>query len=652
MAFDRITDSEIQSAGVQSAPDKLTGTAAENKKVFDNAIQSVVAVHIDRLMSALENAGGANELGAYDGKGMRVSIQKLLDAGILTPEETGRVKYIRINDDKVLETSEDGERWEATGSSGHVIVAPNGGIMPQRSRLKFVNGTVTDDGTQTVITGLKGDQGERGERGERGLQGERGETGKTGPVIVPSIDANGVMSFTIQDTASAPQSVSVRGPQGPQGVQGSQGSQGERGPAGPQGVSGERGERGERGPAFTYSDFTAEQLEALRGPAGLPGVQGPAGPQGQPGVAGPQGVQGVPGVAGVQGPAGPQGERGNDGADGKSFVIQDIFATLGELKAALPTGNDYAYQVTGENNEIFIWSENANGWASLGALQGPAGPQGIQGIQGPQGEPGVPGGQGIQGEPGVAGPQGEAATIKIGTVATGDAGTSAQVTNSGSVNAAVFNFVIPRGEQGIQGERGLQGIQGIEGPQGIQGVPGVAGKDGKSAYQSATEAGYTGTETAFNEALVDLPNKASKTEAQGYANTAETNAKAASDPKGSASAVQGNLNAHAGNATHITATERTKWNGKAEVVKTGQITLTAAGWAGEGPFTQAVSHANIGAGTQVNVDASIALLDQMEADGVLAVFIENDGGAATAYAKGAKFTADVAIDVTFVEVSV
>ena len=33
----------------------------------------------------------------------------------------------------------------------------------------------------------------------------------------------------------------------------------------------------------------------------------------------------------------------------------------------------------------------------------------------------------------------------------------------------------------------------------------MAGADGKSAYQTAVEAGYAGTETAFNEALKDVP---------------------------------------------------------------------------------------------------------------------------------------------------
>ena len=68
----------------------------------------------------------------------------------------------------------------------------------------------------------------------------------------------------------------------------------------------------------------------------------------------------------------------------------------------------------------------------------------------------------------------------------------------------------PTGPQGPQGIQGIQGIQGATGPQGEQGIQGVAGADGKSAYTSATEGGYVGTETAFNAALADVPNKAKK----------------------------------------------------------------------------------------------------------------------------------------------
>lgn len=52
---------------------------------------------------------------------------------------------------------------------------------------------------------------------------------------------------------------------------------------------------------------------------------------------------------------------------------------------------------------------------------------------------------------GETGPTGEAATIRVGTVTTGDPGTEASVTNSGTDQEAVLDFVIPRGENGGSG---------------------------------------------------------------------------------------------------------------------------------------------------------------------------------------------------------
>lgn len=49
---------------------------------------------------------------------------------------------------------------------------------------------------------------------------------------------------------------------------------------------------------------------------------------------------------------------------------------------------------------------------------------------------------------GATGPQGEAATVSVGTVTTGQPGTAAQVTNSGTPGAAVLNFTIPQGATG------------------------------------------------------------------------------------------------------------------------------------------------------------------------------------------------------------
>jgi hypothetical protein len=58
---------------------------------------------------------------------------------------------------------------------------------------------------------------------------------------------------------------------------------------------------------------------------------------------------------------------------------------------------------------------------------------------------------GPKGDPGAAG---TAATVAAGTTTTGAAGTNANVTNSGTTSAAVFNFTIPRGDTGAAGASG------------------------------------------------------------------------------------------------------------------------------------------------------------------------------------------------------
>lgn len=54
--------------------------------------------------------------------------------------------------------------------------------------------------------------------------------------------------------------------------------------------------------------------------------------------------------------------------------------------------------------------------------------------------------------PGPQGGQGPSGTIAVGTVTTVDPGDPATVTNVGSSTAAVFDFEIPQGEQGIPGD--------------------------------------------------------------------------------------------------------------------------------------------------------------------------------------------------------
>ena len=56
------------------------------------------------------------------------------------------------------------------------------------------------------------------------------------------------------------------------------------------------------------------------------------------------------------------------------------------------------------------------------------------------------------------GAKGDAATVNVGTTTTGQPGTSASVTNSGTTSAAVFNFTIPAGANGTNGADGADGV--------------------------------------------------------------------------------------------------------------------------------------------------------------------------------------------------
>lgn len=94
--------------------------------------------------------------------------------------------------------------------------------------------------------------------------------------------------------------------------------------------------------------------------------------------------------------------------------------------------------------------------------------------------------KGAKGDKGETGEKGESATITIGTTTTGDTGTDAIVTNSGTESHAILNFTIPRGSKGDTGETGPEGPQGIQGIQGEKGPKGDKGDTGPQGIQGAT----------------------------------------------------------------------------------------------------------------------------------------------------------------------
>lgn len=533
----KITDADITSKGVQASPDQLSGTAEDNKKVFDRLTSGPVRDGHNKLIDALVALG----------------VEQLIQYG------SEDIKYIRLNTDEHIEVSSDGVTWTEVASSGHLIYDAAGQQMPQRSRLKFGGASVvTDDGTYTIVSGVKGDKGDTGAKGDKGEKGDTGDQGPQGAAWYPAVDGLGNLTFVLSETATPPPAYNIRGPQGPQGVQGLQGATGATGPQGIQGPRGLQGAKGEKG---------ATGATGATGPAGPAGAQGAQGIQGPQGETGPQGATGATGPAG---PTGPQGQKGDPGEDGKSFAVQDIYPTLAALKQAFPTGNEYAYQVTAEDDEIFIWSELATDWVSLGKLQGPQGPQGptgATGAQGPKGDTGPQGPQGVQGIQGEKGEQG----------ATGATG--------------------PTGPTGPEGPEGPQGPQGETGPQGEQGIQGPQGEAGESAYTAASKGGYTGTETQFNSDLAKIGNKADKTVPAAAGNLAALDA-------------AGNLSDSGKKVgdfqTKVTASGLLKGDGSGGVTAaaagtdysgpkvTVTATLLASGWTGsEAPFVYTLAIAGV-----------------------------------------------------------
>ena len=63
MSFTKITDGEISSQGVQSLPNKLTKTPAENKAAFDNLVAAVVKEKFNALIDELVAATAAGQIG-------------------------------------------------------------------------------------------------------------------------------------------------------------------------------------------------------------------------------------------------------------------------------------------------------------------------------------------------------------------------------------------------------------------------------------------------------------------------------------------------------------------------------------------------------------------------------------------------------------
>ena len=226
-------------------------------------------------------------------------------------------------------------------------------------------------------------------------------------------------------------------------------------------------EGGVGSPGYTFTpSMSSDGTLSWSNDGGLPNpedvnLMGPAGPQG------PKGDKGDPGNDGIQGPKGDKGDTGDTGPQG----IQGPKGDKGDTGSQGPQGIQGIQGPKGDKGDIGDTGET-----------GPQGPQGIQGPKGDTGATGPQGPKGDKGDTGDTGPQG----IQGPKGDKGDTGSQG-----------------PQGIQGIQGPKGDKGDTGSQGPKGDTGPQGSPGVNGKSAYSSAVDGGYTGTEEEFNRDLAE-----------------------------------------------------------------------------------------------------------------------------------------------------
>ena len=261
-----------------------------------------------------------------------------------------------------------------------------------------------------------------------------------------------------------------------------------------------------------------------------------------------------------------------DGKDGQSFVISGYFDTLELLAQAVPEpAPGEAYGVgTAAPYDIYVGDALGGGWRNNGCIQGVAGEKGENGVT---------------------------------FVPALDANGNLSWSNDGG--------------------RENPPTQNIRGPAGAAGQPGPAGK---APYESAVEAGYSGTEATFYAALAAIP----------YHNTRHLPGGA--DP---ITVQTDSLANGAVTAAKVHAGSRTQYL---------ELPVPAA-WSGEGPFTQTLAVVGLRATDRPKVHFSApenfaVLEDQQDAFWQL-YDITSSEGSVTLYAKtrpSAAFT--VTLEVT------
>lgn len=184
------------------------------------------------------------------------------------------------------------------------------------------------------------------------------------------------------------------------------------------------------------------------------------------------------------------------------------------------------------------------------------------------------------------------------------------------------------GTNGKDGKDGQNGAPGEAGPQGPKGDPGETGPQGPKG--DTGETGPQGPKGDTGETGPQGPKgDTGETGPQGpKGDTGETGPQG---PKGE---------------TGETGPQGPKGDPGEAAITLGSITLTAAGWSTEEPYSQAAALAGLTAGSLVTLHPTAAQLMALQEAGVTALTAANANGTLTVYALGAAPAADLTLQVT------
>lgn len=172
------------------------------------------------------------------------------------------------------------------------------------------------------------------------------------------------------------------------------------------------------------------------------------------------------------------------------------------------------------------------------------------------------------------------------------------------------------GTNGKDGKDGQNGAPGEAGPQGPKGDPGETGPQGPKG-----DTGETGPQGPKGD-----PGETGPQGPKG--DTGETGPQG---PKGE---------------TGETGPQGPKGDPGEAAITLGSITLTAAGWSTEEPYSQAAALAGLTAGSLVALHPTAAQLMALQEAGVTALTAANANGTLTVYALGAAPAADLTLQIT------